>query len=234
MRLSQSLPLIVAALNGGVTFAMPAVAAASQDTSSVVTPPREPLIQGVITVSGDSVERLRMAQLEGTAAPGGLMLRSTSSLMDPARDGARRRRFTIVSPTVTFVHNSELAYGQNDGALWAGVGTNARLLGGFTVSVGPLRLIAIPELVYSANDTLSLKIRGTRSSVLRCTTVARATISRRPSIHFLIPSISLGASAPPRSRSCIRDNPLSRSERDRLEAGAQRRTSGGYRPSGIR
>lgn len=157
MRLSLFLPLIVAGSIGAVTLLMPVASAASQDTSSVVRTPTEALIQGVITVSGDSVERLRMTQLEGTAAPGGLLLRSTSSLMDPARDGARRRRFTIVSPTVTFVNNSTLAYGQNDGALWAGIGGNARVLAGFTVSVGPLRLIAIPELVYSANDSLSVR-----------------------------------------------------------------------------
>ena len=97
-----------------------------------------------------------MAQLEGRAAPGGLMLRSTSSLMDPRRTGARRRPFSIVFPTLSFVNNSKLPYGQNDGALWAGIGANSRVLGGFTVSMGPLRLVAIPELVYSANNRFPL------------------------------------------------------------------------------
>jgi hypothetical protein len=139
-----------------VLLVIPVASAGSQDLSSTATLPREPLTLGVILVSGDSVERLRMAQLEGRAAPGGLMLRSTSSLMDPRRTGGRRRGFSIVFPTLNFVNNSKLAYGQNDGALWAGIGANARVLAGFTVSMGPLRLVAIPELGYSANNRLSL------------------------------------------------------------------------------
>ena len=155
MRLSLHLPRIVASSIGALLFIAPD-AIVAQDTLSVVSLPTEALRQGVITVSGDSVERLRMAQLEGRAAGGGLMLRSTSSLMDPARSGARRRGFTIVMPTVIFVNNSELPYGQNDGALWAGIGANARVLAGFALSVGPLRLVAIPELAYSANDSMSV------------------------------------------------------------------------------
>lgn len=156
MRFSLSPRHILAGLIGVMPSVIPGASAASQDTSSVVSHPTEPLTQGVITVSGDSVERLRMAQLEGRAAPGGLMLRSTSSLMNQARADARRRRLTIVLPTLSFVNNSQVPHGQNDGALWAGIGANARVLAGFTVSVGPLRLVAIPELVYSANDSLSL------------------------------------------------------------------------------
>jgi hypothetical protein len=147
---------ILAASIGVVLIVTPATSAGAQDLSSIPTVVREPLTQGVVLVSGDSVERLRMAQLEGRAAPGGLMLRSTSSLMDPRRTGARRRAFSIVFPTLTFVNNSKLPYGQNDGALWAGIGANARVLGGFTVSMGPLRLVAIPELAYSANNRFPL------------------------------------------------------------------------------
>src|SRR5215213_7102248 len=129
---------ILAAAIGVGLFVIPVTSAGSQDLSTVPTVAREPLTQGVVLVSGDSVERLRMAQLEGRAASGGLMLRSTSSLMDPRRTGARRRPFSIVFPTLNFVNNSKLPYGQNDGALWAGIGANARVLAGFTVSMGPL------------------------------------------------------------------------------------------------
>jgi len=112
--------------------------------------------QGVITVSSDSVDRLRLAQLSGTAPAGGLMLRSTSSLSDPRRYGLVPRPFTIVMPMVQLVSNSELPFGQNDGALWAGKGANARVLAGFTATFGPIRLVAIPELAYSSNGELSL------------------------------------------------------------------------------
>ncbi|MEO5579928.1 MAG: hypothetical protein ABIR58_04665, partial [Gemmatimonadaceae bacterium] len=37
-----------------------------------------------------------------------------------------------------------------------GKGANARILGGFTASVGPIRLVAIPEFAYSANNRLSI------------------------------------------------------------------------------
>jgi len=112
--------------------------------------------QGVITVSGDSVDRLRLAQLEGRAPVEGLMLRSTSSLMDPRRSGGTPRTFTIVFPDFTLVSNSTLPFGQNDGALWAGKGANLRVLAGFTISAGPLRAVVIPELAYSSNNRLNI------------------------------------------------------------------------------
>jgi hypothetical protein len=156
MRPRSCFRCILAASIGIVALVTPDAGAAAQDSARVVSLSTEPFMQGVVTASGDSVDRLRMAQLEGRAAPGGLMLRSTSSLMDPARTGAQRRRFTIVMPTISFVNNSVLPYGQNDGALWAGIGPNARVLAGFTASIGPLRLVAIPELVYSSNDSMSI------------------------------------------------------------------------------
>ncbi|HYN80941.1 MAG TPA: capsule assembly Wzi family protein [Gemmatimonadaceae bacterium] len=146
----------------GILAEIVPIATAGSQALNVARPSTEPFAQGVVTVSGDSVERLRMAQLEGRAAPGGLMLRSTSTLMDPRRAGARPSRFTVVLPTVNLVYNSKLPYGQNDGALWSGIGANARVLAGFTASLGPLRLVAIPELVYSANDSLSLNPDDTR------------------------------------------------------------------------
>ena len=115
-----------------------------------------PLAEGVITVSGDSVDRLRVAELLGAAPLEGLMLRSTGTLTDPRRNGMQSRPFTIVLPEVMFVSNTSLPFGQNDGALWAGVGANLRALAGFTATVGPLRLVAIPEFVYSANNRLSI------------------------------------------------------------------------------
>jgi len=112
--------------------------------------------QGVMTVSGDSVDRLRLAQLEGRAPVEGLMLRSPSSLMDPRRSGVTPRNFTIVFPELTLVSNSRLPFGQNDGAMWAGKGANLRALAGFTISAGPLRVVVIPELAYSSNNRLNI------------------------------------------------------------------------------
>jgi hypothetical protein len=113
--------------------------------------------QGVITVSGDSVEHLRMAQIIGNAPLGGLLHRSTSSLMDPTRfGGAPANGFRVILPMVTTVTNSELPFGQNDGALWAGKGYNVRALAGVAAAFGPVRVILIPEFVSSTNYTNTL------------------------------------------------------------------------------
>lgn len=116
----------------------------------------ESFAQAVIVVSGDSVDRLRLAQLEGRAPLDGLMLRSASSLMDPRRSGRRPRTFTVVMPELNLVSNSTLPFGQNDGALWAGKGANLRALAGFTISAGRVRLVVIPELAYSSNNRLDI------------------------------------------------------------------------------
>lgn len=123
---------------------------------------RTPALEPVVTVSGDSVDRLRMAQLEGRSPLGGLLLRSTSSLTDPARSGYSSRAFTVVLPQVTTVTNSELAFGQNDGAMWAGKGYNVRALGGMTLTFGPVRLVAIPEIVSSTNYSNTLDVTDLR------------------------------------------------------------------------
>ncbi|MEO7502954.1 MAG: hypothetical protein ABIW94_09990 [Gemmatimonadaceae bacterium] len=117
---------------------------------------RESFTHGVILVNGDSVDRLRLAQLEGRVPLEDLMLRSTSSLMNPRASVRRPRAFTIVFPTLTFVSNSTLPFGQNDGALWAGKGANQRALAGFTASLGPVRLVIIPELAYSSNNRINI------------------------------------------------------------------------------
>lgn len=161
MRLSQRLrSLVNTAFLAAICVFAPAAAIAQSQPDTLLQPDTfgrmSAFTQGVITVSGDSVDRLRMAQLEGRAPLGGLMLRSTSSLMDQRNIGETARAFTIVFPQFTFIANSTLPFGQNDGALWAGKGANARILGGFTARVGPVRLVAIPEFAYSANNRLSV------------------------------------------------------------------------------
>lgn len=140
-----------------------AFAVAANTAGAQLIPGRDvvpaPLAQGVITVSGDSVDHLRMAQLSGRAPLGGLLLRSTSSLMRTPASG-----FSIVLPQVTTVTNSELPFGQNDGALWAGKGYNVRALAGFAAAFGPVRLIVIPEVVNSTNYSGTIDVTDLRFS----------------------------------------------------------------------
>jgi hypothetical protein len=141
LRRTQHLAVLLAALS----------AATANAQTNVPSLPRS-VAEGVVTVSGDSVDHLRMNELAGKAFAEGLLLRSTSSLTDPRRLGMAPRRFSIVFPQIMYVNNTKLPFGQNDGALWAGTGANVRALAGFTLSAGPVRLVAIPELVYSSNN----------------------------------------------------------------------------------
>lgn len=124
--------------------------------SLVASSLRSLFVKGVITVSDDSVDRLRIASIADTSGIEGLMLRSTSSLMDRRHAFGSGTGFSVVMPTVYLAANSELPFGQNDGALWAGKGLNLRALAGFTVTAGPIRLVVIPELTRSSNSRLSI------------------------------------------------------------------------------
>ena len=105
------------------------------------------------TVSGDSVERLRIADLRGEARAPWMMLRSSSSLM--LRDNLEQG-LKIVLPSLTFVANDNLPFGQNDGALWAGKGYNLRAMAGLLANAGPLHLVVVPEFVRSSNHALDI------------------------------------------------------------------------------
>jgi hypothetical protein len=114
-----------------------------------------PLAGPVITASGDSAERIRDAQLAGTASTDGYLFRSTSSLTgSPA--SSRSNGFQILLPRITSTMNSDLPFGQNDGALWAGKGYNYRVLAGAMAKFGPLKLILVPEFVSESNYRMSI------------------------------------------------------------------------------
>lgn len=151
MRSSQRQPYILLV---ATAFAL-ASPAASQVASSR-TAPSAPITRAVVTVSGDSADKLRLGVLDGSAALNGYLLRSTSSLMDPQRTGAATPLIGIVLPQVMEVTNTSLPFGQNDGALWQGKGYNVRALAGITANFGPVQIIAVPEAVASTNDNLSI------------------------------------------------------------------------------
>src|SRR3982751_4491874 len=72
-------------------------------------PRGRPLAGPVITVSGDSVERLRGAQLAGTSRGEGLLLRSTSSLTGGTAE-SRVNGYQILLPRITSTTNSDLPF----------------------------------------------------------------------------------------------------------------------------
>jgi len=138
-----------------VAALMLAPSARAQDSTSAPTV-QTPFYESVVTVSGDSVDHLRIAQLEGRAPMGRMFLRSTSSLTDQRWSGKTPRPFTIVLPQAWLAMNSDLPFGQNDGAMWAGKGYNWRAIGGVTATFGPIRIVALPEFTYSTNYAISI------------------------------------------------------------------------------
>lgn len=108
-------------------------------------------IGSLVTVSGDSAAVLRTSQLEARGASAGYLLRSTSSLLkDPRASGGTSVR--IIAPSGWIFVNSALPNGENDGALWAGKGPNARVITGIDAGLGGLRVTLLPELAYSSNE----------------------------------------------------------------------------------
>ena len=131
-------------ITGYALFALCFSAQAHLLSAQEPTPQRtERLAQPVVIVGDDH-------------APRDVFLRSTSSLTDAKRRSETGRPFVLFLPTVHLVSNSELPFGQNDGALWAGRGANIRALAGFGLTAGPLRLVVIPEITRSANRDLSI------------------------------------------------------------------------------
>lgn len=101
------------------------------------------------TASEDSI---RLAPLrDSLASTAGWLLRSPSSLDRPSA-----ATWGLIPFDVTLQHNAGMPFSMNDGALWAGVGANARVIGGVRARWNRVRLILAPELVYSANADFAL------------------------------------------------------------------------------
>lgn len=110
----------------------------------------------LLTVTGDSVDQVRLRTLADSTVHFPL-LRSASSLALPLGAFSFRPRFSIVPPEIRLVTNSAIPFSQNEGSLWAGRGNNLRVTAGLRVEIGPLRVIAAPELVNSDNDYWQLR-----------------------------------------------------------------------------
>lgn len=95
--------------------------------------------------------RTRLRQLTGDAPTGGSLLRSSV-----AASTGSCPALALVPPELLFISNSALPYSQNDGALWAGRGTNVLVRAGVQARWGPLRLQLLPELVQSSNGAFAL------------------------------------------------------------------------------
>ena len=102
------------------------------------------------TIGSDLEERARLGQLRGVGSTSGFLVRSLSSGLG-AFAPSDSLQWTLLAPELLVIDNSAQPFTQNDGAMWAGRGTNWRLSIGAAASLGPLRLVLAPEIVRSEN-----------------------------------------------------------------------------------
>ena len=114
------------------------------------------LVMPITLVGGMTADRLRLEHLRGRDSLDGFMIRSASSLT-PRPAQAKGWSTSLIAPELYAVNNSAIPFSLNDGALWAGVGTSARILFGAQVAAGPFRLILAPEIVRSENAYFLLR-----------------------------------------------------------------------------
>ncbi|HYX82721.1 MAG TPA: hypothetical protein VE714_10040 [Gemmatimonadales bacterium] len=99
------------------------------------------------TLGSDAEDRLRLAQLLGTAPAETFLLRSLSTSLGSMRQGVRTSTLT----DVLIVHNSAVPFSLNDGGLWAARGASALVRAGVRAEWRRVTLVIAPELVTSEN-----------------------------------------------------------------------------------
>ncbi|MEX1130391.1 MAG: capsule assembly Wzi family protein [Candidatus Woykebacteria bacterium] len=67
-----------------------------------------------------------------------------------------RSLYGLYTPSLMTTYNSEMAFGQNDGALWQGRGLNSAVSFGGYLDVGPLHVSFRPVITYSQNREFEL------------------------------------------------------------------------------
>ncbi len=151
--------------NWGPTGSRPAgLDAGDADAASAgsAEPPRwkhhgigEPKMKPLILVNDPLVDRRRLGELIGDVEANRQILRSPSQVTP--RLGARPGvRVAALAPEVEWTWNSDLPFSMNQGTLWAGRGSNARLRVGFQADWGPVSLILAPEFTRSENRGFDL------------------------------------------------------------------------------
>lgn len=116
-------------------------------------------VSSLTLVTDEDVDRLRFDQLiTGVQRGQSLLLRSASSLRESLSQRERHWGAALISPQFLLITNSRLPFSQNDGALWAGRGSNSRTLFGFVLESRRASLIFAPEVI--ASDNAYWRLRG--------------------------------------------------------------------------
>ena len=137
---------VVAALHAAPAVARTQTAAAPR-TSGITLEEA-----GLVTIGSPADERLRVRQLLGEDSISGYLLRTPSALTPALREPRGGRTLLVLRPEARLVRNSALASPANDGALWAGRGTNVLLRGGLAYRGRLVTAVLAPEFSVSRND----------------------------------------------------------------------------------
>jgi len=104
----------------------------------------------MITLGGETDERIRLGQLVGGSSTDGYLLRTMSRLFPGASERGSWRA-GVVEPEARVVRNSGIPFSLNEGSLWAGRGWNGEATTGGFLFAGPVRLIVAPTFVAEEN-----------------------------------------------------------------------------------
>ncbi|MDB4951349.1 MAG: hypothetical protein JWM27_3998 [Gemmatimonadetes bacterium] len=156
--------LALAACAAGLASAPPRAAAQGVD------------VRGEVFAGSEVEEYLRILQVAGRAplqpwsirafSPGEVAARLPAGTDHPwaaryeLRADSARRAFHWVRPDLRAVENSGFAYGDNDGAVWAGRGATASVRAGFAARMGPLSLTVAPVAFVAQNSAFPLMVNG--------------------------------------------------------------------------
>jgi hypothetical protein len=111
-------------------------------------------------IGSDSEDRLRFAQLIGSARSETFLLRSFSSSLDTtgAVRPSGRPAVTLLQPNVALLNNTSLPFSLNQGALWAGRGWSTDVRAGVVGRWGHVTLVLAPELVATENRPYAMPV----------------------------------------------------------------------------
>jgi hypothetical protein len=114
----------------------------------------------LLLVGSGEEDRLRLAQIIEGGTTAGWLIRSMSTLAPASTDGAGGFSGELLLPVLQMTWNSDLPFSLNDGSMWAGRGTAARVTAGVRGSVGPLSITIAPEIAFATNGNVMVVPAG--------------------------------------------------------------------------
>lgn len=141
---------------GAMSLAAMRLAGAQAGDSANATTKISALASPLALLNPYHLERARLGELAGAPEAIPMMLRSVSAIVSRVEPGARR--FGLLAPELSVVHNSALPWSMNDGDMWAGRGMSVLMSGGFYRRWNRVQLVVAPQLSSAANAYFQLHL----------------------------------------------------------------------------